>query len=160
MHLLARTAPACAGHRSPWRRRRVAVDELVLELVRHRLRLELEHRGLDVLDVAARRRDVLVHVRVAAEDLQRRLHLRERRRRLGPGVADVEERGRGHRVLAVVGQRVADHLDERQDVEHRRFLHHGLDHALQDHVVRELGALGQCQSHVLLTSSSVCCFGA
>ena len=104
---------------------------------------QLEHRRLDVLDVAARRGDVLVDVGVAAEDLQRRQDLGEGRRRLRPGVADVEERGRRHRVLAVVGEGVADHLDEGQGLEDARLLDHGLDDALQDDVVGELGGFRQ-----------------
>jgi hypothetical protein len=123
--------------------RRVAVDELVLELVRDRLRLELQHRRLDVLDVVARRRDVPVDVRVAAEDLQRRVHLREGRRRFRPRIAHVEEGGSRHRVLAVVSEGIADHLDERQHLEHARLLDDGLHHALQDDVVRELGGFRQ-----------------
>ncbi len=73
--------------------------------------------------------------------------------RLGPGVADVEEGGAGHRVLAVVGEGVADHLDEGQRLEDARFLDHGLDHALQDDVVGELRGLGECKGH--LGSSSI-----
>ncbi len=125
----------------------VAVDELVLELVRDGLRLQLQHGGLDVLDVAAGRGDVLVDVGVAAEDLQRRRDLGEGRRALRPGVADVEEGGRGHRVLAVVGEGVAGDVDERQHIQDARLLDDGLDDALEDDIVGELCAFGEREGH-------------
>ena len=82
-----------------------------------------------------------------------RRDLRERRRALGPRVADVEEGGGRVRVLAVVGEAVAGDLDERQHLQDRRVLHDRLDHALQDDVVRELRGFGECECHDVLLSS-------
>ena len=85
----------------------VAVDEGVLELLLHGLRLELDDGRLQVLHVAAGGDEEVVDVGVAADDLQGRRDLGEGRRALGPGVADVVEGGGGGGVLAVVGQPVA-----------------------------------------------------
>ena len=119
-----------------------------------RLRPAGDHLRLDVVRVGVGRLQEVVHVGVAAEDLQRRRHLREGRRRLRPGIAHVVERRRRHRRLAVVGHRRPRHLHERQPAQQLALLDDRLDHPPQQQIIRQLRRLGLRHRHLARSSRS------
>ncbi len=80
-------------------------------------RLKLDDGGFEVLDVGARRLEEIVDVGVATEDLEAGGGLGEGGGRFGPGVSDIVECGRRRHVFAVVGEAIADDLDEGQALE-------------------------------------------
>jgi len=126
---------------------RVATEERRIELVRDRLCLLMQHDGLDVVLLRERSFEIVVHVRIATEDFQRLGQLREGRRTLDPGPAHAIECYCRQRRLLRIGQRRANHLHERQIVQHRRFGHHCFNHAPDQHAVRQQTRLCQCHCH-------------
>ena len=117
----------------------VAVDEGLLELVPQRLGLQLDDRRLQVLDIAAGRLEEVVHVRIAAHDFQVGRQLREGRRGLVPGIADIIKVDAGQGVFLVIGQPVAHDFDEGQPLQDRRVFDDGLHHPLHQHIVGKFG---------------------
>ena len=119
----------------------IAVDEGIVELLLHRLRLELDHCGLQVLEVAAGGPQEVVHVGITAQDLEGGRDLGEGRRGLRPSVAHFIECGSGSGILPVVGEAVAHNLDEGERLEDGTVIDHRLDNSGEQDIVGELGGL-------------------
>jgi hypothetical protein len=111
------------------------------------LRLVIDNLGLQIVDIGAGRGQEVVDVRIATENTQNCGPLGPRTSALSPHIIWVEPCRTGQGLLDHILVGVPDHINERELLEHHRILDDLLDHALLEHITRELCGLRKRECH-------------